>query len=66
MKTTRKVQTYRVLAKVTLECWHDIKADSFEQAGAMADKLTASDFAEAKEELYDAGPTIISGVYLEP
>jgi len=59
------LKTYRVLAKVEMECWHDIKADSFEQAGNIAEALKAAAFCEATEELYESGPIQITSISLE-
>jgi len=57
-----QLKTYRVLAKIEVESWHDIKAESFEQAGKIAETLKPTAFVEALEELYDFGPVRISSI----
>jgi hypothetical protein len=48
-----KMKSFRILTRVTVESWHDIKAESYEEAGMQADALKVEDLVTVLGEFYD-------------
>lgn len=61
----KTVKTFTVGANVSATCTVEIQADSFESAAKIAQGMKWSDFADAKEELYDDHETVLEWINLK-